>query len=391
MNDLEFESGQFRKELEPSQMLEVLFDYVARISKEKEIDKILMLMADLGRKLIVADRCTLWLLDLVENQLWTKVAHGIPPIRIASDSGIVGYTIRENAPVIINDAYSDSRFNPDVDKKTGYRTRNIIALPVYDGNGEIIGVYQAINKMTGEQAFSQLDLKRLKLAATYSGNALASAIARQEIEDTQKDVIFTMGEAGEMRSKETGYHVKRVAEYSYILALGVGLSKSEAELLRMASPMHDIGKIAIPDAILKKPGKLDEAEFEVMKTHAAVGYQILKNSSRSILKAAATVAYEHHEKWNGKGYPRGISGEAIHIYGRITAIADVFDALGSDRVYKKAWALDKILTLFRDERGQHFDPKIVDTFFDCLDALIAIRDKFIDSHIEDEHMQSVLA
>jgi response regulator RpfG family c-di-GMP phosphodiesterase len=369
-------------------MLELIFDYVTRITKEHEIDHILMLMADLGRELIVADRCTLWLLSADKKQLWTKVAHGIPTMTIPSDSGVVGHAITENAPVIINDAYSDSRFNPSVDKRTGYRTKNIIALPIYDSEGAIIGVYQAINKMTDAALFNTDDLKRLKLAATYSGNTLETAFIRKDIEDTQKDVIFTMGEAGETRSKETGNHVKRVAEYSYILARSIGLTNAEAELLRMASPMHDIGKIAIPDSVLKKPGKLDEAEFEIMKTHAAVGYNILKNSHRRILKAAATVAYEHHEKWNGKGYPRGLAENEIHIFGRITAIADVFDALGSDRVYKKAWELDRILSLFKEERGAHFDPGLVDAFFGSLDELLAIRNKFTDSASMSEDSDS---
>lgn len=373
-------ADRLREELRPDEMLKVIFDYVARISNEKEVDKILMLMADLGRELVVADRCTLWLLDPDKNELWTKVAHGIPPIRIPVSTGIVGHAIGDNAPIIINDAYNDDRFNPEVDKKTGYHTRNIIALPIYNNEGEVMGAYQAINKMTQAGIFSETDLEHIQLAASYSGKALESAILYQEIEDTQKEIIFTMAEVGESRSKETGNHVKRVAEYSRVLALGLGMTTAEADLLRMASPMHDIGKIGIPDAVLKKPGKLDEAEFEVMKTHAALGYQMLKNSKRRILKTAATVAHEHHEKWNGKGYPRGLAGEEIHIFGRITAIADVFDALGSDRVYKQAWPLDKILNLFKEERGQHFDPSLVDIFFDHLDELLAIRERFNDTY-----------
>jgi HD-GYP domain-containing protein (c-di-GMP phosphodiesterase class II) len=373
----------YRKELEPSQMLEMLFDYVARISKEKDVDSILMLMADLGRELVVADRCTLWLLNEDKTELWSKVAHGIPNISISSDSGIVGHAIRDNNSILINDAYHDNRFNPEVDKRTGYHTRNIIALPVYGSDNNIIGAFQAINKMTEDALFSEEDMKRLKLAATYSGSTLQTAMQRREIEDTQKDIIFTMGEAGETRSKETGNHVKRVAEYSYVLAKSAGMPESDAELLRMASPMHDIGKIAIPDEILKKPGKLDEAEFAIMKTHAAVGYHILKNSKRSILKAASIVAYQHHEKYNGRGYPQGLKGEEIHIFGRITAVADVFDALGSDRVYKKAWPLDRILNLFREERSEHFDPTLIDAFFNSLEAINEIRMKFSDIQTEE--------
>ncbi len=199
-----------------------------------------------------------------------------------------------------------------------------------------------------------------------------------EIENTQKEVVFTMGSIGESRSKETGNHVKRVAEYSQLLAMYYGLDEKEAEMLKQASPMHDIGKVAIPDAVLNKPGRFDEAERKIMDTHAALGYEMLKHSNRALLKTAAIVAYEHHEKWDGTGYPRGLSGENIHIYGRITALADVFDALGSDRCYKKAWDDEKIFNLFKEERAKHFDPKLIDIFFEHLDEFLKIRDSLKD-------------
>ncbi len=200
----------------------------------------------------------------------------------------------------------------------------------------------------------------------------------KELNDTQKEIIYKMGEVGESRSQETGNHVKRVAEYSRLLALLSGLGEKNANLLYTASPMHDIGKVAIPDSILKKPGKLTDEEWIVMRTHSEIGYKILKGSNRPILKAAAIVAYRHHEKWDGSGYPNGIKGEDIHIFGRITALADVFDALGSDRCYKKAWDLEKILKLFKEQKGKHFDPKLVDLFLDNLDKFLLIRDKFQD-------------
>ena len=142
--------------------------------------------------------------------------------------------------------------------------------------------------------------------------------------------------------------------------------------------MHDIGKIGIPDNILNKPGKLTPEEFEIMKTHAQIGYEMLKHSNKPILKTAAIVSKEHHEKYNGKGYPEGKKGEDIHIYGRITAVADVFDALGSDRVYKKAWDDDRIFKLFKEERGEHFCPKVIDAFFDSIQDVNKIRDEFKD-------------
>jgi PAS domain S-box-containing protein len=200
----------------------------------------------------------------------------------------------------------------------------------------------------------------------------------QEIESTQKEIVYKMGEIGESRSRETGNHVKRVAEYSKLLALLSGLSREDAEILFTASPMHDIGKVAIPDNILNKPGKLTIEEFEVMKNHAQIGYEVLKGSNRTVLKAAAIVAHEHHEKWDGSGYPRGLKGDDIHIFGRITAVADVFDALGHDRVYKKAWELERIYKLFQDERGKHFDPSLIDLVLNNKEKFEQIKDRYND-------------
>ena len=202
---------------------------------------------------------------------------------------------------------------------------------------------------------------------------------RQEIENTQKEVIFTMGSIGETRSKETGFHVKRVAEYSRILAQGYGLDKDEIEMIVQASPMHDIGKVAIPDSVLHKPGKLTDDEFKIMRNHAELGYEMLKHSTRPLMKLAATIALEHHERWDGEGgYPKYCKGDEISIAGRITAVADVFDALGSDRVYKKAWSDDEIFKLLKAERGKQFDPKLIDIFFENLDKFLAIRETFRD-------------
>ncbi len=219
-------------------------------------------------------------------------------------------------------------------------------------------------------------------------NALVEITAlNTEIEDTQREVIFTMGAIGESRSKETGNHVRRVAEYSKLLAILYGLDESEANLIKEASPMHDIGKVAIPDNILNKPGKLTNEEFTIMQTHAQIGFDMLKHSNRAILKTAAIIAYQHHEKYNGKGYPNGLKGDEIHIYGQITAIADVFDALGSDRVYKKAWPLEKILKLFKEEKGEHFHPELTELFLENINAFLEIRDQFLDASEEVEDVQ----
>jgi response regulator RpfG family c-di-GMP phosphodiesterase len=158
-----------------------------------------------------------------------------------------------------------------------------------------------------------------------------------------------------------------------------GQSEREQQHILHASPMHDAGKIAIPDSILNKPGKLTDEEFTVMKSHAQIGYEMLSGSQLEIMQLAAIIACQHHEKWNGKGYPQGLKGEGIHTFGRIVALADVFDALGSDRCYKKAWPLEKILELLQTERGAHFDPVLIDLFFKNMDGFLAIRERFPDA------------
>ncbi|GAB1409439.1 DUF3369 domain-containing protein [Desulfovibrionales bacterium] len=231
------------------------------------------------------------------------------------------------------------------------------------------------------QFFHQLsDLEKdlLHILGGNIGVALHNLFLNEEIIATQREVVLTLGEVVETRSKETAQHVKRVAEYSYVLALHSGLAEDEAQLLRMASPMHDVGKIGIPDSILFKPGKLTEDEFAIIKTHTVIGHGILKNSSRRILRAAATIALQHHEHWDGRGYPHGLRGEEAHIFARITALADVFDALASDRVYKKAWPLEEVFTYVQEKRGQQFDPHLVDIFLAHRDTMIAIRDMYPD-------------
>jgi len=361
-------------------LLRMIFQYAARIANERHLDRILMHMADLGRGMVGADRCTVWLLDRQRNELWTAAAHGVRELRIPADAGLAGLAVATGQPLFIDDAYTNEPYSHllkhgalRTDKETGYRTKALLVIPFGNSEGEIIGCFQAVNKLTPPGVFTEKDLEYLTLAASYSGKSLESAMLLNEIEETQKEIILSMGEIGEMRSRETGHHVRRVAEYSHILALGYGLPPDQAEMLRIASPMHDIGKVAIPDAILNKPGRLTPEEFSVMQTHTEIGYRMLKKSPRPLMQTAAIVAHQHHEKWDGSGYPQGLAGESIHIFGRITAIADVFDALGSERTYKKAWPLDKIIALLREERGRHFDPALVDVFLDRLPELLEIR------------------
>ncbi|OES43473.1 HD domain-containing phosphohydrolase [Domibacillus iocasae] len=370
-------SRSIQHELSAEEMLEIILDYAAKISGENDLDTLLILMAEMGRELVRADRCTLWLVDHEKNRLWTKVAHGIDRIDMPADSGLAGYSIQTGKNVLVKDAYKDKRFNPAIDKKTNYRTRSVLCIPIRSFDQETIGVYQTIHK--GPDWFSEKDAKKLSLAASYTGKSIQAAILHSELVETQREIIFKIGEVSESRSRETGQHVKRVAKYSRALAKLAGLPESEAQILELASPMHDIGKVAIPDHILKKPGKLTVEEYSIMQTHTTEGYNIFKSSTRRIFKAAAVIAYEHHEKWDGTGYPRGLKGEEIHLYARITAIADVFDALGSSRVYKKAWPLHQIVQFIDEGRGRHFDPNLANLFLDNLEIFMAIRKQYEDS------------
>ena len=219
----------------------------------------------------------------------------------------------------------------------------------------------------------------LEVFSTHVNVAIDNFYLNREIIDTQKEVIYTLGEVVESRSKETANHVRRVSEFSRLLALKIGLSEEECEIIRMASPMHDVGKIGIPDAILNKPGNLSPEEFELIKTHTTIGYEILKSSKRRIMKSAATIALQHHERWDGSGYPSGLEGKNIHLFGRITAIADVLDALSHKRVYKAAWPVTKVLEYLNETKGTFFDPYLIDTLFDNIDDFKYILKQFPDS------------
>lgn len=218
----------------------------------------------------------------------------------------------------------------------------------------------------------------LELFANHIALAYDNLKLREMVKESQKELSYILGEAVEKRSKETGSHVKRVALYSELLAKLSGLQSFECEIIKLASPLHDIGKISIPDHILNKPGKLDEQEWQIMQSHAQIGYDILKKSTNEILKCGSRIAHLHHEKWDGTGYPNKLAGEDIHIVGRITALADVFDALGSDRCYKKAWPMEDVLSLIKEQRGKQFDPHLVDIFINNLPLFIEINTRYPD-------------
>ncbi len=244
------------------------------------------------------------------------------------------------------------------------------------GSFESLGGLETIVFFEAQQPIDGLDRNLIKIFHSNVAVAIDNLYLSEEIIDTQKEVIITLGEIVETRSKETANHVRRVAEYSYVLGSAYGLEESQAMLLRLASPMHDIGKIGIPDVILDKPGRLDVDEFEIVKTHTTIGYEVLRKSNRDILKAAATIAWQHHERWDGTGYPLSLAGDDIHVFSRITAICDVYDALSHKRVYKVAWPEAEVLAYLRDQSGAMFDPTIVSLFFKHYEQIKTIKERY---------------
>ena len=200
-----------------------------------------------------------------------------------------------------------------------------------------------------------------------------------ELENTRKEVVRRLGRAAEYRDNETGMHVIRMSKTSRLIALAAGISEAQAGLLLDAAPMHDVGKIGIPDYVLLKPGKLDSHEWELMKTHAQIGAEIIGDHDSDLLRLARSVALTHHEKWNGSGYPHGLAGENIPIEGRIVAIADVFDALTSVRPYKAAWSTDDAIEFMKGQSGISFDPRLLGIFLSLVSEVEQIRTKFSDT------------
>ncbi|MGL1861294.1 MAG: response regulator [Pseudodesulfovibrio sp.] len=218
---------------------------------------------------------------------------------------------------------------------------------------------------------------RTHLALHNQSLALEHQVAdrTKDLYATRLEIVRRLGIAAEYKDNETGLHIIRMSKYCRTLALGAGLCDSEADLLLNAAPMHDVGKIGIPDHILSKPGKLDPDQWEIMMTHTTMGGKIIGDHENALMLMAKSVALTHHEKWNGKGYPNRLYGENIPLEGRIAAIADVFDALTSKRPYKEAWPVEKAFALLLKERGEHFDPKLVEIFFTNVEEIMSIKEQ----------------
>lgn len=255
------------------------------------------------------------------------------------------------------------------------RKENIFTESTFTGYFESQREEHSLLYFQSQTPFTDIDRDLISIFATNVAIAFENLSLNNEIKDTQKELIYTLSEVVEGYSRETAVHINRVGAVSTLIGEKLGMSEQELEVLAIAAPMHDIGKIGTPDSILKKPGKLTDEEYEVMKKHAEYGWGIFKNSKREMMTAAGIIAHEHHEKWDGTGYPQGLKGDGIHIYGRIVALADVIDALISRRCYKEPWAFEDVIELIKSESGKHFDPKVVDAFLESIPEYMEILEQ----------------
>lgn len=358
-----------------------LLDYTRHMALRKDLDSLLGVVVDCARDILQAERCSVFILDKKKNELWSRIATGGQPIRVPAHAGIVGQSISERRVINIPNAYADARFNPEVDKSSGFKTQSLLTAPLTKMRGETIGALQVLNKKGGP--FLEDDEKMFILFAEQAASALANAQLHDDVQAAYKDTIFRLAAAAEFKDHDTRLHLERVSRYSRLIAAAAGQDEEWCERLALASPMHDIGKLGVPDAILQKPGKLDESEWKEMYRHPDYGGEILANSENELLRMSERVARGHHEKWDGSGYPSKLKGNAIPLEARIVAVADVFDALTSRRCYKSAFSLPDALKIIYEGAGKHFDPAVVAAFKQVLSNIVEVMKTFGDRARED--------
>lgn len=353
--------------LSAEEKLNLLVEFGTRISCEIRLDKLLDIIAQQITKMLDVGRCTIYLKDVEKNELWSKIAQGRglehTEIRVPlNGNGVISICARTGETINLPNAYEDPRFCMDVDMVTDFRTHTLLAVPLKNNSGRVLGVFQVVNKSDGNP-FDKKDEGILLLLATLASSAIEIAKLYQDVHVAQLETIYRLAVTAEYRDQQdTRAHLKNISIISYLLALALGMTRKEAELIKNASPLHDIGKVALADNILLKPGKLTPEEFEIMKSHTVYGGRILEGAHSKILQIAHKMSLYHHEKWNGLGYPKALQGEEIPIEARIVTVADVFDALCVFRVYKKAWKTDDAYEYILGEAGKSFDPRVVAAF-----------------------------
>ncbi len=343
------------------------------INSSLNIDEVLHLSMKLMEKTLSATASSILLHDPETNELKFYLATGakkeiLKVIRMPADKGVAGRSFQTGRTLLIPDAAKSSFFYKKVDDKTKFVTKNLIATPL-PIRGKRIGVLEVLNKAQG--TFSKQDEKKLKNMAAEISIAIDNARLYDEVKRAYIDSMLNMSKAEIYRDVDTGKHIERCGEYALRLAPEFGIPEKEHENLRVSMMMHDIGKIAIPDAILLKPGRLDDAEMEVMKTHATKGGEILGQAP--LLQLAVDIATCHHEKWDGSGYPKQLKGANIPLTARLLSIIDVFDALSSKRPYKDPFPPEKVRGILQSSSKTHFDPDMLDVFLNRFDEMCEIH------------------
>ncbi len=351
------------------------------ISAVTDIDILLKVIAEETKIAIQADRCTVFMFDKEKNELWSKVALGLDSqeIRFPADKGLAGYVVKTGEPLNIPDAYSDPRFNPDIDKETGYTTKTILCMPIKNNNKEIIGAFQVLNKLCGVFTKGDEDL----LAAI--GGSASIALENAQLFEQQKELykeqkilfesfIDTLAKSIDARDKITAGHSSRVKLYSMLLVDELGCDEKFKELVEKAAILHDIGKIGIRDSVLQKEGKLTEDEYKHIQEHVRITHDILEKIHTSeSFKTITEMACSHHEKYDGSGYYRHLAGEDIPYGGRILAVADVFDAITSRRHYRDKMPIQNVIDILISGKNKHFDGNLVDAFLKIsLDKIVRV-------------------
>lgn len=352
------ELAQNKRELD---RLRILFNITRNISKELVLEQLLMRIMDEAKNALNCDRCSIFSYDEINDELWARVAHGEKELRFASNLGIAGEVFHSNKVLNIPDAYSDTRFNPNIDKKTGYKTLNILTVPVRTMKGENIGVFQALNKYSGP--FSKDDEELFLAISIISATQIENAQLYEEQRKTFDSFVETLAITIDARDPLTAGHSKRIALYADEVAQVLKLCNQERSVLRIAALLHDYGKIAVRDSVLTKDGTLSDEEFDHIKEHSFYTKSILEkiNFSRQ-LKQVPSIASSHHEKIDGTGYPSGLRAEQIPRLGKILAVVDVFDALTSRRHYRDRMKFKQVMTLLSDGCGSQFDEFYVAAF-----------------------------
>jgi len=365
---------------EEHQRLTTLLNVTRNISKELELNRLLVTIMDEVKRALKADRCTVFLVDKEKNELWSKVAHGENEIRFPAHLGIAGYVAKTGDVLNIPDAYADSRFNPDIDRKTGYQTRNMLTFPMRNKLNEIIGVFQVLNKFEG--AFTREDEGLLDVISTIAATQLENAQLYEEQKKTLDSFVETLASTIDARDSLTAGHSKRIAQYSMEIAEIIGLPEKRRELLRYAALLHDYGKVAIREQVLYKKSSLTIEEYCKIQEHPAITRNILKkiNFSRDF-KELPKIAGAHHERLDGSGYPEGLAGDEIPLESRILSIVDIFDAMTSRRPYRDRMDFENVMENIEQNVGKHLDRDLFVAFKKIrLDRLIEILAKEEEDH-----------